>query len=72
MRTTLNLDPEALAKARLLSKQRGVPMGKVVSEIILKSTEQKGKATIRNGVPVFVKQQGPAPDLDLVNKLREE
>ena len=70
MRTTLNLDPEALAKAKLLSRQRGVPLGKIVSELILQATGSKPLAELRNGVPVFSRRKGAAPSLETVNRLR--
>ena len=71
MRTTLNLEPEALAKAKLLSRQRGVPLGKIVSELILQATGSKRPAELRNGVPVFPRHKSAAPDLEIVNRLRD-
>lgn len=71
MRTTVNLDPEALAKARMLSHQRGVPLGTVISELILKATGSSDDVEVRNGVPVFPKRAGAAADLNDVNRLRD-
>ena len=71
MRTTLNLDPEALAKARLLSKQRGIPLGEIISELILQALRPRKNPPLRNGVPVFPSREGPHPNLDLVNRLRD-
>jgi hypothetical protein len=67
----LNLEPEALAKARLLARQRGVPLGKVVSELVLEALKPRRRASLRNGVPVFPPGGGPAPDLEVVNRLRD-
>jgi hypothetical protein len=71
MRTTINLEPEALAKAKLLSRQRGVSLGTIVSELILQATGAKRPARLRNGVPVFPRRQGAAPDMQTVNRLRD-
>jgi len=71
MRTTVNLEPEALAKAKLLARQRVVPLGKVISELILQATEANRPVGLRNGVPVFPRRKGPAPNLETVNRLRD-
>jgi hypothetical protein len=71
MRTTVNLEPEALARARLLSRQRRVSLGKIVSDLILKATQPSTPVETRNGVPVFPARAGASPDLDLVNSLRD-
>jgi hypothetical protein len=71
MRTTLNLDSEVLAKVRMLAKQRGVSLGEVVSELIRKALSPQKTTTKRNGVPIFPRREGPPPDLELVNRLRD-
>ena len=77
MRTTLNLDPEAMAKVRVLAAARGETLGAVASELILRTVEPKEEPKVRNGVPLL--PAGPplppgtsAPDLELVNRLRDE
>lgn len=77
MRTTLNLTGEALAKVRQLAAQRQEPMGVVASELIPRALEPREPLTVRNGVPLFAshgspRRKGPAPDLELVNRLRDE
>jgi hypothetical protein len=71
MRTTVNLEPEALAKAKMLSRQRGVSLGEIISQLILKSTESSAQGKKRNGALVFPRRVGARIDADLVNKLRE-
>lgn len=76
MRTTLNLSTEALVKVRQLAQQRRMTLGAVASELILKALEPKQAPPVRNGVPLFPTNsdstdQSAAPDLDLVNRLRE-
>lgn len=77
MRTTLNLSAEAMAKVRLLAQQRDESPGGVASELILKALEPREAPRIRNGVPLFPtrsesKNQSAAPDLELVNRLRDQ
>jgi hypothetical protein len=71
MRTTVNLEPEALAKAKMLSRQRGVSLGQAISQLRLKSTEASSQGKKRNGALVFPRRAGARIDIDLVNELRE-
>jgi hypothetical protein len=71
MRTTVNLEPEALARAKMLSRQRGVSLGEIISQLILKSTQSSSGARKRNGVLVFPRRAGARVDIDIVNELRE-
>lgn len=72
MRTTLNLSAEALVKVRQLAQQRRKTLGEVASELILKALQPESGPAVRNGVPVFPVQDRPAPDLHLVNRLRDQ
>ena len=72
MRTTLNLSAEALAKVRQLAQQRRTTLGAVASELILKALQPASGPAVRNGVPIFPAQEGTAPDLHLVNRLRDQ
>ncbi len=72
MRTTLNLSAEALAKVRQLAQQRRTTLGEVASELILKAMQPQSGPAVRNGVAIFPAQEGPVPDLHLVNRLRDE
>ena len=77
MRTTLNLSAEALAHVRQLAQQRRKTLGAIASELILEALEPAKAATVRNGVPIFAPpadfaSEGPDPDLELVNRLRDE
>ena len=76
MRTTLNLAPEAAAKVRQLAEQRRETLGAVASQLILRALEPVEAAEVKNGVPVFPLRPagdgGAAPDLELVNRLRDE
>ena len=77
MRTTLNLSADALAAVRQLARQRGRTLGAIASELILQALRPGDAAAIRNGVPIFAappnaRSDAAAPDLDLVNRLRDE
>ncbi|MGA2185876.1 MAG: CopG family transcriptional regulator [Bryobacteraceae bacterium] len=73
MRTTLDLDENLVQIARQLAQQRGMTIGRVVSELALESLEPKASAKLRNGVPLFAPRSGTRkPHLKLVNELRDE
>jgi hypothetical protein len=73
MRTTLELDDDLLATARHLSRQQGVTLGQLISELALQSLAARAPLKVRNGALLFVpKAGGPRPDLRIVNKLRDE
>lgn len=72
MRVTLNLSTEAMTKLRQLAQQRHATLGEVASELILKAPAPDCAPALRNGVPVFPSHHGTAPNLVLVNRLRDE
>jgi hypothetical protein len=73
MRTTLELDDDLVQVAKQLAAQRGMTMGKVISDLTRKALEPKAAPRMRNGVPLFVPKRGVRkPHLALVNRLREE
>jgi hypothetical protein len=73
MRTTLELDDDLLATARQLSRQQGVTLGQLISELARQSLAAKAPIKVRNGALLFVPKAGaPKPDLGIVNKLRDE
>jgi hypothetical protein len=73
MRTTLELDDDLLATARQLSRQQGVTLGQLISELARQSLAAKAPIKVRNGALLFVPTSGaPKPDLGIVNKLRDE
>jgi hypothetical protein len=79
MRTTLTLDDDVLAAAKVLARQRRQPIGSVISALARQSLaapsqQPAGPAkTQRNGLPLLPLQPGGAPvDRELVNQLRDE
>jgi hypothetical protein len=72
MRTTLEIDDDIINGARILAKQRGVSIGQLISELARQSLVSPMPQKVRNGVLLFTPKPGvPAPDLQLVNELRD-
>jgi hypothetical protein len=72
MRTTLELDDDLLATARQLSRQEGVTLGQLISELARQSLAAKAPLKVRNGVLLFVpKAAASKPNLRIVNQLRD-
>ncbi len=72
MRTTLEIDDDILAGARILAQKRGVSIGQLISELARQSLVSPMPEKVRNGVLLFTpKTDVPAPDLHLVNDLRD-
>ena len=61
-----------MALVRQLAQQRGEPLGAIVSELIMKALRPEHAPAVRNGVPLFPAGPGVPPDLELVNRLRDE
>lgn len=79
MRTTLTLDDDVLAAARVLAREQQQSIGAVISDLArraLTTSAEAGNATAhdqRNGLPLLPRRTGARPvDLDLVNSLRDE
>ena len=82
MRTTLQLDDDVLAAARVLARQRRVSIGEVISELARRglvtpppSASRSGADSLRqrNGVPLLPWMPDGAPvDLELVSRLRDD
>lgn len=73
MRTTLDIEDDVLLAAREISRQRGVPMGKVVSDLARQALTHQTSGTTRHGVPLFpVQRDAGVVSLELVNQLRDE
>jgi hypothetical protein len=72
MRTTIEIDDDILAGARILAQQRGVTLGQQISELARLSLVSPMPQKVRNGVSLFAPKPGAdRPDLQLVNELRD-
>ena len=79
MRTTLQLDDDVLAAARVLARQRRRSVGDVISDLArqaLSGAADGGAQNVleqRSGLPQLpVKASGGVVDLERVNQLRDE
>jgi hypothetical protein len=79
MRTTLQIDDDVLAAARVLARQRSISLGAVISElarrglVVPPAGDAIGGPSHRNGLPLLPwKSEGAPVDLEPVNSLRDE
>jgi len=80
MRTTLSLDDDVLAAARVLARQRREPLGTVISALARQALATPAgngppapASSSRNGLPLLPLHQHGAPvDLAVVNNLRDD
>ena len=79
MRTTLRLDDDVLAAARVLARQRQSTIGDVISDLARQTLSRptvagsQDAAVNRSGLPQLpVKASGGVVDLQLVNQLRDQ
>lgn len=73
MRTTLTLDDDVLASARALARQRGVPIGAVVSDLARRGLAPVQPAATRNGIRLFPVRPGAgAVTPEIVKTLAED
>ncbi len=73
MRTTLVLDDDVLDSARALAERRGVPIGRVVSELARKGLSAPESGARRNGILLFpVQVESGVVTPEIVRDLLEE
>jgi len=73
MRTTLDLEEDVLLAAKEIARQRGVTVGKVMSELVRQALLQKVAGATRDDLPIFpIQPDARIVTLELVNKLRNE
>jgi len=73
MRTTVDIEEDVLLAAREIAAQRGVSIGRVLSDLARRALSHRDTATTRSGVPLFpVQPDAGFATPELVNKLRDE
>jgi hypothetical protein len=73
MRTTLNLDDDALELVRRYSQARSVALGKAASELVRKGFSSPTPTRIVNGIVVFdVPPDSPSITSERVKELESE
>ncbi len=72
MRTTLDIDDDALQAAKEIAALRKTTTGKVVSELLKQALAPAKAARFRNGVPLLPQRRGAPLTMKRVNDLRDE
>jgi hypothetical protein len=73
LRTTLDIEDDVLLAAKEIAQQRGLSMGKVLSDLVREALTREAVYSTRHGVPVFpTRPEGGVVTLELVNRLRDE
>lgn len=73
MRTTVDLEDDVLIAVKDLARQRGVPMGKVLSDLARQALVGQPSGGTRNGIPLFpIQPDAGVVTLETVNQLRDE
>ena len=74
MRTTVSIDDDVLAAARMISAEHKTSIGEVLSALARKGLRPPSEApAFRNGIMLLPKSKNArSVTLDIVNKLREE
>ncbi|MBN2549081.1 MAG: antitoxin [Anaerolineales bacterium] len=73
MRTTVDIEDDVLLAAKEIARQRGITIGKALSELARQALTRPISAANRNGLPLFpVQAEAGVVTLELVNQLRDE
>ncbi|QNI86924.1 CopG family transcriptional regulator [Synechococcus sp. ROS8604] len=79
MRTTLQLDDDVLAAARVLARQRQSTIGDVISDLARQALSRSADGGVQNVLEqrsrlpqLPMKASGGVVDLELVNQLRDQ
>lgn len=73
MRTTLTIDDDILQAARSIAQSRGIPLGRVVSDLARKGIERADYESERNGLPIFgVRENAPVVTPEQVDSSEDE
>jgi hypothetical protein len=73
MHTTLAIDDDVLAAAKLMAEQQDRSLGEIISDLARRSLRQPAFTGERNGVPLLTPRPDAVPvTLQMVNDLRDE
>ena len=73
MRTTLNLDDDAMEILKEYSKERDLPLGKAASDLVRRGSVAPVETRVVNGFhAVVLPKKGPAVTNDHVKRLLED
>jgi hypothetical protein len=73
MRTTVDLEEDVILAAKELARQKGVSIGKVLSELVRQTLTRRTAGATRQGLPLFpVQPEAGVVTPELVNQLRDD
>ena len=73
MRTTMDIEDDVLLAAKEIARNRHVPVGKVLSDLVRQAMTRQPASATRGNVPLFpVQPDAGVVSLELVNQLRDE
>jgi hypothetical protein len=73
MRTTLNIDDDALAAIRKYAEERNIPLGRAASDLVTRGVENLPKFRKKNGFVIFdFPPDAPPMSPELLKKWQEE
>lgn len=73
MRTTVDLEDDILLAAKEIARQRGLTIGKVLSDLARQALTRRTNTATRQGLPLFpVQPDAGVITPELVNQLRDE
>ena len=73
MRTTLDLEEDVLLAAKEIARQRGITVGKVMSDLARQALMREACGTTKNGLPIFpIQPEAKVVTMELVNQLRDQ
>ena len=73
MRTTLNIDVDILMAGKEIAIQKGISVGRALSDLARQALTRESTTHTRNGVPFLpLQEDASVVTLELVNRLRDE
>ncbi|MFV9503507.1 MAG: CopG family transcriptional regulator [Oscillochloridaceae bacterium umkhey_bin13] len=73
MRTTVDLEEDVLLAAKALARQRGVSIGRVLSDLVRQALASTAPGSTRNSLPLFpIQPNARVVTPELINQLRDE
>ena len=73
VRTTIDIEEDVLLAAKEIARQRGITVGRVLSDLARKSLTRKVPVSRQHGLPLFpIQPNAGLVTLELVNHLRDE
>jgi hypothetical protein len=72
VRTTFDIDDDALQAAKEIAAMKGVTIGRVISDLLKQALAPARTTKVRNGVPLLPLRRGVPLTMKRVNALRDD